>query len=59
LVAVALQLAYATKGTQDGRWVAIIVDPNDYEELQADVEAKVRAYRKNIENMIRGMEKKN
>jgi hypothetical protein len=59
LVAVALQLAYATKGAQDGLWVAFIVDPDDYKELQADVEAKVRAYRKNIENIVRGMEKKN
>jgi hypothetical protein len=59
LVAVALQLAYAKQGVQDGRWVAFAVDPDNYEELRADVEAKVTEYRKYIENMIRGMEKKN
>lgn len=59
LVAVALQLAYAPKGAQDGLWVAFVVDSDDYEELQADVEAKVNEYREDIGNRIRGMEKKN
>jgi hypothetical protein len=56
LVAVALQLAFASAKAQDGRWVAFVVDPEYYAELQANVEVKFTEY---MENMFRGMEQKN
>jgi hypothetical protein len=59
LVAVALQLAFGSTKVQDGRWVAFVVDPEHYPELQADTEAKITEYRNYIENMFRGMEQKN
>jgi hypothetical protein len=59
LVAVALQLAFASPKVQDGRWVAFVVGPEHYPELQADTEAKITEYRKYIENMFRGLEQKN
>jgi hypothetical protein len=36
-----------------------VVDPDGYEEMRAEVEAKVTEYKKHIENTIRGMEGEN
>ena len=44
---------------QNGQWVAFTVEPDDYEELQAEVESKFKQYRQHLESMVRGLEQKN
>jgi hypothetical protein len=58
VVTVALQLAFQSYETQDGRWVAYVVEPDHYEVLRVNVEAKISEYRHFLENMIRGIERK-
>jgi hypothetical protein len=65
-VVVALQLAMLRLNPkkkrdwkQNGQWVAFTVEPEDYDELEAEVESTFKQYRQHLESMVRGAEQKN
>jgi len=58
IIAVALQLA-TTKGYSNGTWVAFVCPPENYDDLQQAVEAKLTQYRNHVENILRGAEGRN
>jgi hypothetical protein len=56
VIAVALQLMVGPQGVNNGRWVGYVCPPDRYDALQASVEGKINALRRDVENRLRGLE---